>query len=95
MYIHSPHKNATKPSQTFASDAHLKLITNQALFSALAHIAKLVVSFSILTAGYRDLNDPFRAQIVSRVPPLMLFIASPVPFARSYTLAKSKLPCPS
>ena len=43
--------------------------------------------FSALT-GYRDLNDPFRSLFISRVPPQMLSIALPVPFARSYTLTK-------
>ena len=53
---------------------------NPVLFSALTHVAKHVLSFSTLT-GYRDLNDPFTSLIVFRLPPLMLFNASPSPFA--------------
>ena len=55
--LHSPYTDATKRKVTFSSEAHLKLITNPVLFSALAHVAKLAPSFSTL-AGYRELNEP-------------------------------------
>jgi len=43
-------------------------MTNPALLNALAHDAKLVLSFTTPTK-YRDPSDPLRSLITSRAPP--------------------------
>ena len=67
----------------------LKQMNSPALLNACAHDARLVLSFKTL-AKYRDLSDLLRSTIVSRAPPLMSSIAEPVPYAKSYTLARQE-----
>ena len=49
-------------------------MTNLELLNALAHDAKLVLSFTTYRK-YRDPKDPLRSLITLRVPPPMLFTA--------------------
>ena len=60
---------------------------NLELSNALAHDAKLVLSF-ITQRKYRDPRDPLRSLITLRVLPPMLFTAQLALTATSYTLAK-------
>ena len=69
---HLFHSNVTKTQATFQSGVHFKPVTNLELSNALAHDAKLVLSF-ITQIEYRDPRDPLRSLITLRVPPPMLF----------------------
>lgn len=72
--LHSFHSNATKTLAIFWLEVHSKLMTNPALLNALAHDAKLVLSFTTPTK-YPDPSDPLRSLITSRVPPPTSFIS--------------------
>ena len=52
----------------FWSEVHSKLMTNPALLNALAHDAKLVLSFTTPTK-YRDPSDQLRSLITLRATP--------------------------
>ena len=64
-------------------------MTNLELSNALAHDAKLVLSF-ITQIKCRDPRDPLRSLITLRVPPLMLFNAQRALIAISYTSEKQE-----
>ena len=66
--------NVTKTQATFWSEVHFKPMTNLKLSNALAHDAKLVLSF-ITQRKCRDPRDPLRSLITLRAPPPMSFIA--------------------
>ena len=67
--------------------AHPKLMTNPALSNALAHDAKIVLSFTT-PRKYRDPSDQLRSLITSRAPPPTLSIAKLALIAKRYTSAK-------
>ena len=63
-----------KPLATFLLEVHFKPLTNLELSNALAHDAKLVLSF-ITGRKCRDPRDPLRSQITLRALPLISFTA--------------------
>ena len=62
-------------------------MTNPALLNALAHDAKLVLSFTTPTK-YRDPSDQLRSLITSHAPPPTSSTAELALIAKRYTLAK-------
>ena len=73
----NPHlfrSNMTKTWATFSSGVHFKPITNLELSNALAHDAKLFLSF-ITQRKYRDPGDPLRSLITLHVLPPILCTA--------------------
>jgi len=57
--------------KSFTAFQTIDLLTNPALLNALAHDAKLVLSFTT-PRKYRDPSDPLRSLITSRAPPSLL-----------------------